>query len=66
MHRHAHRILEADPVMAALIEVSGPCKIRTREQYLPFEALARAIAHQQLHGAAAGSSSGDLSRCSRR
>ena len=53
MHRHAHRILKADPVMAALIEVSGPCKIRTRERHEPFEALARAIAHQQLHGAAA-------------
>jgi DNA-3-methyladenine glycosylase II len=60
MHRHAHRILKADPVMAALIEVSGPCKIRRREQHLPFEALARAIAHQQLHGAAASTILGRL------
>ncbi len=53
MHAHAHRILKTDPVMAALIAAAGPCKIRTRDQQEPFEALARAIAHQQLHGAAA-------------
>jgi DNA-3-methyladenine glycosylase II len=55
MHRHAHRILKADPVMAALIEGAGPCRLQSREQHEPFEALARAIAHQQLHGAAAES-----------
>jgi DNA-3-methyladenine glycosylase II len=53
MHRHAHRILKADPVMAALIKAAGPCKLGQRENHEPFEALARAIAHQQLHGAAA-------------
>ncbi|HEY3808736.1 MAG TPA: hypothetical protein VGL50_02265 [Steroidobacteraceae bacterium] len=53
MHRHAHRVLKTDPVMAALIGVAGPCKIRQRELQEPFEALSRAIAHQQLHGAAA-------------
>jgi len=53
MHRAAHRILKTDPVMAALIDAAGPCKIRSREVQQPFEALARAIAHQQLHGVAA-------------
>jgi DNA-3-methyladenine glycosylase II len=53
MHRAAHRILKTDPVMAALIDAAGPCKIRSRELQEPFEALSRAIAHQQLHGVAA-------------
>jgi DNA-3-methyladenine glycosylase II len=53
MHRAAHRILKTDPVMAALIDAAGPCKIRSREMQEPFEALSRAIAHQQLHGVAA-------------
>ena len=53
MHRAAHRILKADPVMAALIEAAGPCRLRSRDVQEPFEALARAIAHQQLHGVAA-------------
>jgi DNA-3-methyladenine glycosylase II len=53
MHRHAHRVLRTDPVMAALIGAAGPCKIGQRELQDPFEALSRAIAHQQLHGAAA-------------
>jgi DNA-3-methyladenine glycosylase II len=53
MHRSAHRILKADPVMAALIKAAGPCRMNYREQHAPFEALARAIAHQQLHGVAA-------------
>ena len=30
MHRHAHRILKADPVMAALIEAAGPCRLQSR------------------------------------
>lgn len=41
-----------DPVMAGLIEAHGPCPIRPKIRP-PFEALVRAIAHQQLHGAAA-------------
>jgi DNA-3-methyladenine glycosylase II len=53
MHRAAHRILKTDPVMAALIDAAGPCRIRSRELQEPFEALSRAIAHQQLHGVAA-------------
>lgn len=53
MHAHAHRILKTDPVMAALIAAAGPCRLHGRERHAPFESLARAIAHQQLHAVAA-------------
>jgi len=39
--------------MAALIKAAGPCRMQTRAQHAPFQTLARAIAHQQLHGIAA-------------
>jgi DNA-3-methyladenine glycosylase II len=55
MSRAAHRILKADPVMAALIGAAGPCRLQPHPGRGPFEALARAIAHQQLHGLAAAS-----------
>ena len=42
-----------DPVMKRLIAVAGPFAMEGREEHSPFEALARAIAHQQLHGKAA-------------
>jgi DNA-3-methyladenine glycosylase II len=52
--RRAERALaERDPVMARLIEAAGPCTIEPRLELPPFEALARAIAHQQLNGAVA-------------
>jgi len=54
MRRSAYRVLKADPVMAALIGAAGPCRIQSHPERGPFEALARAIAHQQLHGIAAG------------
>ncbi len=44
-----------DPVMKQLIASAGPLAIETREEHTPFEALARAIAHQQLNGKAAQS-----------
>jgi DNA-3-methyladenine glycosylase II len=44
-----------DPVMRRLIAAAGPFAMEGREQLSPFEALARAIAHQQLHGKAAQS-----------
>ena len=44
-----------DPVMKQLITAAGPFAIETREEHSPFEALARAIAHQQLNGKAAQS-----------
>jgi DNA-3-methyladenine glycosylase II len=53
VHRSAHRVLKADPVMAGLIHAAGPCRMAMRAPHAPFEALARAIAHQQLHAVAA-------------
>jgi DNA-3-methyladenine glycosylase II len=44
-----------DPVMKQLIALVGPFAMEAREEHSPFEALARAIAHQQLHGKAAQS-----------
>lgn len=51
--RNATRHLgTVDPAMAALIKRVGRCGF-TVERREPYEALVRAIAHQQLHGAAA-------------
>lgn len=43
---------QADPVLAAIIEKVGPCRIAPREP--TFETLARSITFQQLSGKAAG------------
>ena len=48
----ARRHLAQDPVMRALIRRHGPCQL-TPHGRSPYEALARAIAHQQLNGRAA-------------
>jgi DNA-3-methyladenine glycosylase II len=53
--RAAYRALRADPVMAGLIAAAGPYRAEPLPDHPPFERLARAIAHQQLHGAAAES-----------
>jgi DNA-3-methyladenine glycosylase II len=54
MARHITRHLSAsDPVMAALIRTVGAYKKETDEDLHPFQALAQAIAHQQLNGTAA-------------
>jgi DNA-3-methyladenine glycosylase II len=45
--------LRADPFFAAVIERLGPCRMPAPHGREPFEALLRAIAHQQLHGKAA-------------
>ncbi len=42
----------ADPALSALIDRIGPCTFVARPRE-PYEALVRAIAHQQLHGRAA-------------
>jgi DNA-3-methyladenine glycosylase II len=42
-----------DPVLTALCDRIGPCRIAVRRQMEPYESLVRAIAHQQLHGRAA-------------
>jgi DNA-3-methyladenine glycosylase II len=52
--RHAVRHLKkSDPVLAAIIESVGPCRLTFREP--TFETLARSIAFQQLNGKAAKS-----------
>jgi DNA-3-methyladenine glycosylase II len=49
----AHRVLKADPVMAQLIHKAVRYEPDERLTQTPFEVLARAIAHQQLHANAA-------------
>ena len=44
---------KADLVMAGIIRAAGPYKLEANLEHTPFEALARAIAHQQLHATAA-------------
>ncbi len=51
--RTAYRILRTDPVMAALIVSAGRYRPEPVPDHPPFQALVRAIAHQQLHGVAA-------------
>jgi DNA-3-methyladenine glycosylase II len=53
--RAAYRALRADPVMAGLIGAAGRYRPEPLPDRAPFESLARAIAHQQLHAAAAES-----------
>ena len=43
----------ADPILAGLIERSGPFNMQLRRMHNPFEALSRNIVYQQLHGNAA-------------
>jgi DNA-3-methyladenine glycosylase II len=49
----AHKVLKADPIMAHLIEKALHYEPDARIRQTPFEVLARAIAHQQLHATAA-------------
>ena len=46
---------KTDPVMKRLIREIGPYRLTPRVRRSPFESLARAIAHQQLHEKAAES-----------
>ena len=50
----AHRHLSRDPVMRRLIRLHGPCALAPLRRS-PYEALTRAVAHQQLHRRAAES-----------
>jgi DNA-3-methyladenine glycosylase II len=43
----------AEPAFAPLIRRIGPCRLKPERKREPFEALLRAIAHQQLHARAA-------------
>jgi len=45
----------ADAVLGGLIRAVGPCGLEARSPCEPFQALAQAIAHQQLHRSAANS-----------
>ncbi len=51
MRRAIRHLQQADPVMAGIIERIGPFKMRYREP--SFDAMARSIVFQQLHGKAA-------------
>jgi len=57
IHPHAKRaesaLRRADPLLARVIKAVGPCRLPAPHGREPFEALLRAIAHQQLHGKAA-------------
>ena len=43
-----------DPVMRRLIRRHGPCGLKPERRRSPFQSLVQAVAHQQLHGTAAG------------
>ncbi len=53
--RAARALAKADPVLRRVIREVGPCTLSPRMGRSPFESLARAIAHQQLHATAAAS-----------
>jgi DNA-3-methyladenine glycosylase II len=48
--RHLGRV---DPVMRGLIRAMGPCTLKRTRGLTPYQALVRAVAHQQLNGAVA-------------
>jgi DNA-3-methyladenine glycosylase II len=50
-HQATQHLKKSDPILAAIIELVGPCKIEFREP--TFHSLARAILYQQLNGRAA-------------
>ena len=55
MTPEAHRHLsQRDPVMRQLIREHGQCKLAPETRRPPFQSLVQAVAHQQLHAAAAG------------
>src|ERR1051325_4891178 len=53
-------LAKADPVLAKLMKRAGPFALKTRHMHNPFEALARNIVFQQLHGSAAEAIHGRL------
>lgn len=52
MNAARRHLLQADPVLGALIRRVGACRLVV-EKGEPYQALVQAITHQQLHGAAA-------------
>jgi DNA-3-methyladenine glycosylase II len=55
----AERFLRRDPVLKPLLKRVGPCGLQPAQRE-PYEALVRAIAHQQVHGRAAEAMLGRL------
>jgi DNA-3-methyladenine glycosylase II len=53
MSRAALQHLSIDPMLAPLVARVGSCRIAVARKQEPYEALVRAIAHQQLHARAA-------------
>ncbi len=53
-------LLRCGPELSALVRRVGPCGLRVWREREPFEALVRAVAHQQLHGRAAEAMLGRL------
>jgi DNA-3-methyladenine glycosylase II len=53
MSRARVHLGRVDPAMAGLCRRIGPCRLTVEKTREPYEALIRAIAHQQLHGRAA-------------
>ena len=51
--RATQALAASDPVFARLIDAAGPCRLEPARERPPWQHLARAIAHQQLHGTAA-------------
>jgi DNA-3-methyladenine glycosylase II len=49
-HKH---LAKRDPVMRRLIREHGKCALTPEKRRSPFQSLVQAVAHQQLHGAAA-------------
>ncbi|MFP8882021.1 MAG: DNA-3-methyladenine glycosylase 2 family protein [Myxococcota bacterium] len=60
MRRAARHLRRCDPLLGALIQKVGPCRIEVRGD--PYRELIRAIVYQQLAGAAAGAILGRLKR----
>ena len=60
MSREAVRHLSSDARFAALISRVGRPRLEIQRQRSPYEALIRAIAHQQLHGRAAEAILGEV------
>lgn len=53
LRKAVNHLRRADPVMAVVIDVVGPCRFETRPELSHFEAVARSIIYQQLSGKAA-------------
>ena len=47
-HRALKHLWDADPVLARVIAMAGPCRMKPDHLQSPFEALVEAVAHQQL------------------